>query len=309
MKRPITHIVFLAAALLYLTTVSAQASEEVRVYQPKMVAAEEGATPQELSPTQLRQQALMLGFVEATLQSARSLIPGTLSEERTQALKSYLEPRAGEWILGYKELASTPDEKGLTMVLEVDVNKRALRETLSVLGLDRVSESPRYVTLLAGSTLLKADHENLAAVMLLTNTQVLAGAGPEFRLERMESGSLRGQLTSDQGAWSAIDANVSAVWFALWGKYNVSGPTIASTSAKTLVVSGWFTPDGANDFDRELRGWDHLVRSAQLVELDMLTAGVTAHWQVDIVDADKFRQRLQSYLPSRGLHFSLDGGS
>lgn len=285
----------------------ASAFEEVRVFQPRVVV-EEGKESQKLSPTQLRREALMLGFSEAVMQSALGLLSQAPTEERLTALRSFVKTKAGEWVLGYKEIAATPSDAGLSMVLEVDVNRRALRDVLESFGLDRPYNKPQYVTILPMPTVLEADKDGLVGVMKLVNAQDRPGSGPRISLARMESGVLRGELVSDRGSWTAMDADVESVWFALWQKYRAMGVSKAAGTGTELLVTGWFTPDGANDFDRVLNEWDDLVRSARLLEMDLTTEGVSARWAVQPMNMNGLQAKLRDYLPSRGLEFTLRSG-
>ncbi len=303
-----TSILTVVLALVW--AVPALAIEEVRVFQPKMVEAEEaGKEPIELTPLQLRQKTLMLAFAEAAVQTAQAMSAEPLGKDRLDALRTYFEPRASDWILGYKEISSSLSEKGLSMLLEVDVNRRVLRQVVGTLGLDKpVSDMLRF-SLMPSSTLLEADKAELSTIMLLVNAKDSPGFQPQLSLGRMENGTLRGSFNSERGSWSVMDVDVTTVWFALWERYNLEGKAVGIGSAGILKVSGWFTPDGANDFDRVLSGWDDLLRSVKLVEMDLMTAGVTARWEVDPVDMDSFRQRLSGYLPQRGLSYEMSGAN
>lgn len=285
------------------------AFEEVRVFQPRQVLEEGAEEPRELSPSKLRSETLMLGFAEGVVQTALGMLPEVPSEQRLEIMRAFFKTKAGEWVLGYKEIASTATEEGLSMVLEVDVNRRAVREAVENLGLDRPAGEVRYVTLLPMPTLTEADKADLAAAMQLVNAAERPGFGPSFQVERLETGTLRGSFTSSRGGWTAMDADVASVWLMLWQKYN-SGRTAATQAVDTtLTVTGWFTPGGAHDFDRALQGWDTLVRFARLVEMDLETAGVSARWEIQPVNSEGLRRKLQTYLPPRGLEFTLSAAN
>ncbi len=301
-------ISILTFVLALVLAAPALAVEEVRVFQPKMVEAEEpGKELVELTPLQLRQKTLLLAFSEAAVQTAQAMSAEPLGKDRLNALRTYFKPRASEWILGYKELSSRLSENGLSMLLEVDVNRRVLRQVVASLGLDKPTSDTLRFSLIPLPTLLEADKVALSSIMLLVNAKESPGIQPQLTLGRMENGTLRGSLDSDRGFWSAMDVDMTTIWFALWDRYYLEGRAAEAGSAGVLEVSGWFTPDGANDFDRVLSGWDDLLRSSKLVELDLLTAGVTARWEVDPVDLKSFKQRLSGYLPQRGLSYDVNG--
>jgi hypothetical protein len=280
----------------------ALAAEEVTVFQPR--AVEVGGEVRQLSPSDLRVRALRLGFVEALAQSALKMLPAGLGEDRAEALRAYLETRTDDWVLGYSELASEASEEGIRMVLSVDVNRRALRDELERFGIGR-ADAPLHFTLIPAPTLTPEDRAALGQAMLLLNAADTPGYPPAVRLERTEAG-IRGELESPSGRWTAMDKDVAFVWFALWERQLAASAERQAPPGGVLTVSGWFSPDGAHDFDRVLHEWDDLVRTARLEELDLLTAGVSGRWRIAAVDGAKLKSRLEGYLPQRGLSFTYE---
>lgn len=301
MRARVVILTALLAALLALFCIPAAQAAEVRVFHPN----EEG-----MNPSRQRQSTLELGFEEAVHQAALGLLPGTLTEERAALLRERLSPSADKYVLGYKEIAVTPSGGGLNMVLDVDVDRRALRETLERLGLFQTLNEPLGATLITEATLTSDDLAALGKMQTLTGVFPSAVPLLEFSIGREAKGKVRGVLHSPVGSWSAMDADVGAVWTQVWGNYfsRIAKESLGE-QAQVLSVAGWFTPDGAAEFDNVLRGWDGVLRDVRLIDMDLATEGVSARWEMGVLDRAALLTRLEGYLPSRGLNYRLSGGA
>ncbi|MGE4293272.1 MAG: hypothetical protein AB7E32_13815 [Desulfovibrio sp.] len=290
----------LAFLLVLIFVVAAQAAE-VRVFHPT-----EGGR----NPSQQRQATLELGFQEGVYQAALKLLPGQLAEERAALLREQLDPTAAGYVLGYKEVAVTPAQDGLNMVVDVDVDRRALRDALERMGLFHTLNAPLEVRVIADATLTQEDLETLAKLRTLTGVVPTAMPYPELRLGREPDGPVRGVLHSEAGSWSALNTDLRTVWFHLWERYFASsGAGGAGAHTEVLFVTGWFTPDGATEFDNVLRTWDGALRDVRLIDMDLTPEGVSVRWQVGIADRNALAAQLEAYLPSRGLNYKLSNSS
>lgn len=299
----VRHVPFLLISVLLwgaILTPGWATADEVRVFQPR----EQGMTP-----NQLRQETLYLGFAEAVFQVAGKLLPRPLEEERAAAVREYLTPSAEKYVLGYKELASTPSADGLTMLVDVDVNRRALRDHLESLGLMQTAGQPLPVRIVAEPTLTDADLASLSRLQVLSGISPSGVPLPELHIGREPDGPVRGVLRSAAGSWSALNTDLQTVWLHLWAQYFTSSQVASSgLGSEVLTVTGWFASDGAHEFDNMLRGWDGLLREVRLVDMDLLPEGVVARWEVAVTNRSALEQRLDQYLPPRGLSYSLSQG-
>ncbi|WP_022662714.1 hypothetical protein [Paucidesulfovibrio longus] len=297
---PRLGVALLRALLLTLLLVVAAQAAEVRVFHPR----EEG-----LNPSEQRQKTLELGFEEGVFQAALKLLPAPLSEERSALLREHLAPDAARYVLGYKEVAITPAADGLNMVVNVDVDRRTLRETLVKMGLFRTLNSPVQANIIAEPSLTQQDLETLGKLRVLTGVSPSAAPYPELRIGREASGPVRGVLHSTVGSWSALDTDIRTVWFRLWERYFASSDMgVTGGHSEVLSVAGWFTPDGAAEFDNVLRSWDGVLRDVRLIDMDIATEGVSARWEIGVADGASLNAKLEEYLPPRGLSYRLSGG-
>lgn len=290
----------LLAAVLCLApwTASASAQTEVTVFVPR----EETDTA-----TGLRQKAQEQGFAQAVADTAAELSPCPLDETRRASLAALFGPRAGRYVQGYTELSSRHTPEGFELSLGVEVNRRQLRDDLAGLGLAATCNRPLAIGLAPGAGLTPEDTAALTDMVRLTGMTPTPGARPELLVSRVSADLLRGELHSDAGAWAANAADMGGLWLALWPRYFAqSRPTAAASGGGVLLtVSGWFVPDGALEFDREISGWDALVARAQLLDLQMRSEGVTAHWDLAVRDPAGLKARLEDYLAGRGLTYTL----
>ncbi len=287
-------IVFFVVCLMLASVAQAGA---VRVFKPM----EEG-----VSDMELRRRALNEGFALAVLDDAKLMLPGTMDEVRTELFKEYMQTHAKPYIQGYKVLSSESMEGGLILSLDVRVNKPTLREGLKKMGLFATTQAPQSAAVTWPDTLNEESMAQLQGLITLTGLQLEQDVLPSFSIEPGPEKTFKGRLESDKREWVAINKDMAAVWFSLWGQYFTRSEVPRyGASVQKLSVSGWFSPDAALEFDRVLHAWDSAVQDVQLVELDMQPTGVGGTWEVRLLNGDRLDMLLKSYLPQRGLSYQL----
>jgi len=270
---------------------------QVRVFKPM---------EEDMSPMQLRSQAMAEGFAQAVLVDAQAMLPGDMDEVRTELLKQYLIGHAKPYIQGYKILSSQDMDAGLILRLDVKVNKKTLRDGLKRMGLFATVETPQIASVTWPEDMDAIAIEQLQGLVTLSGLQVENLTSPSFTLSLGPEKTYKGVLVNEGHEWVAMNKDMSVVWFDLWARFFTRSELTASQAkAQTLSVSGWFSPDAALEFDRVLRGWDSAVQEVRLVEMDMQPTGVGASWEVRILNIDRLNMMLQAFLPQRGLNFQL----
>ncbi len=302
MKYLVPLIVFLG--MFFGGSSPAFAFEEVRIFQPRLIV-KDGEEIREFSATELRHEALLLGFAEAIAHVAIKQSQHSFSAKEKDVFRTFLKSCAKDWVLGYKEIAASATEDGLTMMLEVDVNKRKVRNFLEKIGLDKQNYPLRYFSVLAMPDLPPQDLEALQVLMQLFNIKNMSEAKAKLSLERLETGIVSCSLESEEGNWRAMDVDVPTAWFFLWEKYIAGFEKLLPDSGLELTVSGWFAPGGVQDFERVLQSWEDIIRTATLLDMDMKTAGICARWRVQPVNSSELELRLQKYLAPRNLSYIL----
>ncbi|WP_147821589.1 hypothetical protein [Salidesulfovibrio onnuriiensis] len=291
--RLLKYIVF---SIVLLGAGLAQA-QPVEVFVP----FEEGMTSM-----QLRQKATDAAFAQSVTDTALSLLPAPLSEDRQVLLKQYFLEKAGGYVLGYKEVSSFRAEDGLNLTMDVNVNRQALRTALQSMGIYYTVSEPLPVTFRHQGELDEESLQQVRDLILLTGLKRDLDVQPEFLLQREGEKLWKGRLIFEGRDWVAVKKDIPELWFELWKRYFGRKEMRESASSSTrLRVSGWFTPDGVQDFDRVLQGWVSAVQEVKLAEMEMLPSGVAAIWDVRVVNRQLLKSRLEAFLPGRGLSFVI----
>lgn len=265
-----------------------------------------------MTAMQLRSQAQAEGFAQAVVEEAQILLAGGLSEERAALLKDYFVDHAKPYIQGYKIQSSQAFEDGLSLTLDVLVDRKALRDGLTAMGLFGTVKALQPASLAWPEEITEEDLLALRKLVVLTGLDLVEGASPSIAMEYgEEKGTYKARLTADEQEYISINADMATAWFAVWKRYfSRTGSTASVVGGQYLVVSGWFSPDGALEFGRVLRGWDAAVQDSELVEMDMQSTGVGATWKVNVLNRERLNILLNAFLPQRGLtfHLTTEGG-
>lgn len=260
-----------------------------------------------MSQRDLRAKAQAQGFAQAVLEEAKVMLANKLSEERSALLGEYLQGHAEPFIQGYKVVSSQDFPEGLSLTLDVRVDRRSLRDSLGGMGLFATLSQPQPATVVWPGDLSDEEIQALQHLIKLTGIAPAEGASPVLTLERgSDKNTWKCRLAYDGQEWLAVNTDMATAWFTLWPRF-FDRPTAqaARTGGETLTVSGWFSPDGVLEFDRVLHGWDAAVQNAQLVDMDMQPAGAGATWTLSVVNRDRLEMLLNAFLPQRGLSFHL----
>ena len=266
----------------------------------------------------LRQEAVTEAFAQALFAEASRMLPGTLPAARTEAVKKSFGKHYEEYISGYKDMDVKLSEDGVSVAIDVNVNRKGLRGALKKMGLFSTGDVFTQISVDNGKyTLnetrqLKQNEEidSLIALYGLSNATVAEsnGTAAVFSVRHASKKRWSGELQSSRGKWFASGSSMESVWRELWGKYFGSENIDALTNPKAvLVVNGWFNPEGVREFGRKLKTWDSAVQEVKLLDVQMQPTAVSASWSLEISDQWVLRGYLNDYLPPRGLTFSLEG--
>ncbi|MGE4422708.1 MAG: hypothetical protein AB7D39_10455 [Pseudodesulfovibrio sp.] len=260
-----------------------------------------------MSQRDLRDKARAQGFAQAVLDEAKAMLSDKLPEARVALFKEYLLGHAEPFIQGYKVVSSQDFPEGLSLTMDVRVDRRTLRDSLGGMGFFATLSQPQPATVVWPGDLTDEELQALHHLINLTGIAPAEGASPVFTLERGgDKGTWKCRLSYDGQEWLAVNADMAKAWFTLWPRFfDRPAAQSAQTGGETLTVSGWFSPDGVLEFDRVLHGWDGAVQNAQLVTMDMQPSGAGATWTLSVVNRARLEMLLNSFLPQRGLSFHL----
>lgn len=215
-----------------------------------------------------------------------------------------------------EKLEAQPDR---LLVMDVTVNRAGLKQDLQRLGVFyTLSETVSYNLTLEGEA--QASWDEIGRLQTLSGLVARADASSQITIKAQEreltkkekrAGVKRallwtGSLSAEEDAWSAVGDSLEEVWFRLWsGYFTRPGVGAGLMDSFSLIVSGWFAPDGVKAFDAELSGWDDVVENAALVDIAMRSAGIEAVWSVTALDRSALDSRLAEVLPGRGLEWKF----
>ena len=296
------------------------AGTAVPAYAVKVQIFKTADPEQKVAARTLRDEAVSEAFAQALLSESIRMIPGSLSSERTEALKAAFGKHYEEYISGYKDMDVKQDKEGVSVSIDVNINRKSLREVLRKMGLfaaeDNIVEAVINISngkySLNEEQQVEQDAEILSLMNLYALHKVAEGQENEnvaiFSVKHVSRNRWRGELKSASGSWSDSGPSMEIVWRNLWEKYygkQTAGEVMNPKAV--LVVSGWFSPEGVLEFGRKLKTWDSAAQEVKLLDVEMKPTVVSASWSLEVSDQWVLRSYLNDYLPPRGLTFSIEG--
>lgn len=272
----------------------------------------------EVSSRVLQDQAVTQAFAQALYSESVRMIPGTLSPERGEALKWIFGKNYENYITGYKDMDVRQEEAGVSVSIDVNINRKFLRESLKKMGMFSAQSGKveSQINISNGKYELSAwqqnnQDEDVQNLMNLYNIEKVTTAGNGtviFNVNHVSKKRWSGDLKIAADKWYAAGADLESVWRQLWEKYyGAKSADILSNPKALLVVRGWFNPDGVREFGRKLKSWDSAVQEVVLQDVEMKPTSVSASWSLEVSDQWVLRSYLNDYLPPRGLSFNLEG--
>lgn len=288
--RPLVCLLFLA-----ILAVSATPCAAGQVQAEEPLAAE-------AAPATARQSLTDKAFAQAVQAEAQSLLPQSLDPRRLDLLRDYLGRRGGRFIQSYKELSLEAGSGTARITLDVTVNRDELLKHLQRLGIAHTADGNLRGVSLSTAGLLPADRQAVDRLMVLSGLRAETGVWPELVVERAGAAMFAGQVKTQERSWPARDKDLETLWFELVSRvFSVQEVKPQALSGARLEVSGWASPDGVQEFDRTLKGWEAEVSAVVLQGMTLQAGGVTATWNVKVLNKGGLEARLKEYLPQHGL--------
>jgi hypothetical protein len=242
-----------------------------------------------------------------------------LPGQRAELLRQFLAPRAAGLVLSFQEAAaakphaSASADKAAPAPLEMDVevNRAAISELLTHLGLLAGARHPRAFSLRLGPGVAEADLKPLADLLALQGlarqaptpapTPASAPAQVQVTLERVPQGYLKGVLYAGANTFVADSQDMARLWLDLWGRYFSAREQQPGGTGSPVAISGFSQVGAVLEFTKTLQSWDDCLREVQLNVIDMRVGNSTGRWSARLTSPERLAARLKEYLPSRKL--------
>lgn len=252
-----------------------------------------------------RATALNRALEQGVFQDAEALLHGKLDESRRSLLHAILADKASEYVLGHEVTGHEPAVWGAVLLVDVHVNRQALRGLLQSLGVYFTLD--RFVGYALATEALKPGD-----AALIQNMETLSGlrqdgsASPALRLSRTSSGEWQGILDFEGLVWSGQAQDLLQLWAALWGDYfKVDRVRQGFEDRLVLITQGWGGAVDVLGFDQVLRSWDLQVGTVEMVGMSLRPRKVEAQWIITTMDRAGLEAVLAPALQDRNIVYSI----
>ncbi|WP_291323353.1 hypothetical protein [Desulfonatronospira sp.] len=255
---------------------------------------------------ELQQQGLREGYSQAVVQESQRIVPGDLSTERKQVLRGHLDWRMGDLVLGYRIFSREEMDDQLVMELDVNVDTTTLRNLLQRIGVYYTSTVFwRYDLNTRGAG--PDDFATLQRLQKITGVEVDGQAPTSVSLRRIQDRGWSGTIEHEDLSHTVADGDLYRVWFDLWA-YFFTRPEIMAEMTVDFVLktTGWATTDAIMHFDDMLMSWDQMVEEGSILQINTDVPSFRAVWTLTTLTPDLLQERLDGYLPSRGIYHTMD---
>ncbi len=280
---------------LLISPLELHAAQEVRVF---VEADEEGLVD-------TRSEALNMALQQGVFQEAEELLRGRLDDGRRSLLRNMLAAKASGYVLGYAEMGYESTEWGAVLLMEVRVNRQALRGFLQGLGVYyTLDQTVGYA--LETESLTPEDAAVVQDMEILSGLRQDGADSPVLRLTRIADEQWQGSLDFQGMVWLGQDQDLEQLWAALWSNYFTLDQIRQGFEDRLfLTTQGWGGTVDVLGFDQVLRGWDLLADTVEMLGVSLLPEGVEARWSVTTMDRSGLESRLISVLQDMNISFSI----
>ena len=261
---------------------------------------------EETFSTEDQQKALS----RAVLREAERILAGSLPEAKKDVIREFLRRKVQDFVLSYSEKRYLEGEDTAVLGLEVRVNTQAVKEFLKKWGTYYTAKREwTYRLELNG----KLDNEaelrlaDLESVSGLRREREVSSPVLRIRPPEEQEGRWEGTLRQEGEETVYSGESMKDLWLKTWSDYFAQREVrLRVERVMRLAASGWSPSTGIRHFDTTLQGWSTRLDRAVLGSIGFEPGGISGIWTVYTLTPEQLRSRLQSYMPSRGLDFSLE---
>ncbi|MEF8823791.1 MAG: hypothetical protein V5B78_06775 [Desulfohalobiaceae bacterium] len=249
-------------------------------------------------------------LAKAVLKEAEQILAGSLPKGRKRVVRDFLQEKVDAFVLSYSEQQYVEEEDTGVLSIEANVNTHTVKDYLKKWGTYYTAagewdyrlevrgelDTDKELRLADLETMsgLRRERESLGPVFLLRP--------PEEEGGHWESLLMRG---GEESVYLAN--NLDKLWLKTWSDFFSRKSVRMRVGRKMrLTASGWSTSTGMRHFNSVLEGWSAKLDKAVIQSLDFDTGGLSGTWTVYTLTPEGLRSELESYIPPRGLDFSLE---
>jgi len=249
-------------------------------------------------------------LAKAVLKEAEQILAGSLPKGRKQVIRDFLRDKVDEFVLSYSEQQYVEEKNTGVLSIEANVNTHTVKEHLKKWGTYYTAAGEwDYRLDVRGE--LDTDKE-----LRLADLETMSGlrreresGGPVFLLRppEEEGGHWESLLMRDGEESVYLANNLDKLWLKTWSDFFSRKSVRMRVERKMrLTASGWTTSTGMRHFNSVLEGWSAKLDKAVIQSLEFAPGGLSGTWTVYTLTPAGLRNELESYIPSRGLNFSLE---
>jgi hypothetical protein len=249
-------------------------------------------------------------LAKAVLKEAEQILAGSLPKGRKRVIRDFLREKVDEFVLSYSEQQYVEDENTGVLSIEAKVNTHTVKDHLKKWGTYYTAAGEwDYRLEIRGE--LDTDKE-----LRLADLETMSGlrraresVSPVFLLRppEEEGGRWESLLMQDGEESVYLAGSLDKLWLKTWSEFFSRKSVRMRVERKMrLTASGWSSSTGMRHFNTVLEGWSTKLDRAVIQSLEFNPGGLSGTWTVYTLTPAELRNELESYIPPRGLDFSLE---
>lgn len=249
-------------------------------------------------------------LAKAVLKEAERILAGSLPKGRRRVIRDFLQEKVDKFVLSYSEQQYVEEEDTGVLSIEANVNTQSVKDYLKKWGTYYTATGEWDYRLEVRGELDMDKELRLADLETMSGLRRAREAlSPVFvlRTPAKEGGSWETLLMQDGEESVYLAGSLDEVWLKTWSDFFSRKSVRMRVERKMrLTASGWSTSTGMRHFNSLLEEWSTKLDRAVIQSLEFNPGGISGTWTIYTLTPDELRSDLESYIPPRGLDFSLE---
>ncbi len=241
----------------------------------------------------------------ALLEETQQLLADSIPQGRGEVVRTFLQDRAGEFVLTYSRQEYISEEEAAVESFEVQVNTESLKDYLKQWGTYYTSRGDWKYRLEVENGLEEEKELDWAELETMSGVRRDGDVeDPVLRLRPPQDseGRWEARFISEEEETIHYGRDLQELWLDIWSDYFARSDVRQRAESKVEIrVSGWPTSTGIRHFHHEMGGWSRTLDRVELHSVAWASDGLSGEWTVYTLTPRDLRARLQDHVPSRGL--------